>query len=193
MRVFAEAVLELDEDGLTAERGTESGARIIGDRDIPLLLRENRIALARGAATRVEEAGEEEAKEGDPPAVVYDVPLTCVVHAHPRCRFEWSRLMVDLNPTPGALIRDMAPREVMDDHPVELITKVGVGLKFEVAANVLGAQISPEYSSSRTVYFPRIVSSGANFSRGYWDFLALGNRYLHANRELRLLVAAPPG
>ncbi|MEV4018234.1 hypothetical protein AB0J35_47835, partial [Nonomuraea angiospora] len=58
---------------------------------------------------------------------------------------------------------------------------------------VLSADLTPQYSHKRTVYYPQIVSSGTGFARGYWDFLALDKGYLHADRDLRLLVAAPAG
>src|SRR5262245_8347170 len=101
--------------------------------------------------------------------------------------------MIYRSRTGGAIIRDMAPREIRGEKPVELKTSVSAGLKFETAAKVLSAEIKPEYTNSRTVYYPEIVSAGPNFSRGYWDFLALTSDYLHANRELRLLVSAQSG
>jgi hypothetical protein len=85
----------------------------------------------------------------------------------------------------------MAPREVADTNPVELTTTVGVGLKFQILAKVLSAEVHPELARKSTVYFPQIVSSGPGFVRGYWDFLAAGGRYLHVDRELRLLFTAP--
>ncbi len=174
------ASLDLDEAGL--ERGDEA---IIGDQVIRLLLRENRIALAKGKSALVQPAG------ADPGVSYYDVPLICVVHSHPECRFRWSRLMIDLSPTKEARIRDMVPREVRGDKPVELKTTFGGGLKFEAVAKILSTDLTAEYSRSQTVYYPEIVSSGPGFTRGYWDFLALSSDYLHANRELRLLISAP--
>jgi len=102
-------------------------------------------------------------------------------------------LMVDLSPTREARIIDMAPREVRGDKPIELKTSVGLDLKFESVATVLKGEIGPKYEASRTVYYPEIVSSGLGLARGYWDFLALTSDYLHANRELRMLVSAPAG
>lgn len=174
------ASLDLDEAGL--ERGDEA---IIGDQVIRLLLRENRIALAKGKSALVQPAGAE------PGISYYDVPLICVVHSHPECRFCWSRLVVDLSPTRGARICDMVPGEVEGDNPVELKTTFGGGLKFETVAKILNTELTGEYTTSRTVYYPKIVSSGPGFTRGYWDFLALSSDYLHANRELRLLISAP--
>lgn len=169
-----EASLELSDDD------------IIGDKEIHLLLRGNRLALKKGKSSKVQGV--------DPNLAYYDIPLICVVHSDPRCRFRWSRLLVDLSPTNGALICDMFPREVQGDKPVELKTSIGIGLKFETVAKVLSAEVSPEYTTSRTVYRPRIVSSGSGFTKGYWDFLSLAaNDYLHVNRELRLLVSAPTG
>jgi hypothetical protein len=175
----------LDVDEASVERGEEA---IIGDQDIRLILRENRIALAKGKSTLIQPP-----EGAEPGLAYYDVPLFCVVHSHPECRFRWARLMIDLSPTGGAIIRDMAPREIRGEKPVELKTSVSAGLKFETAAKVLSAEIKPEYTNSRTVYYPEIVSAGPNFTRGYWDFLALTSDYLHANRELRLLVSAQSG
>jgi len=175
--------LELDEPGV--DRGD---AAIIGDETIRLLLRENRIALAKGKSTPVS------APEGaDSELAYYDVPLVCVVHSHPECRFRWSRLAVDLSPTKGSIIHDMSPREIRGAQPVELKTSIGVGMKFEIIPRVLGAEVTPEYAKSRIVYYPEIVSSGPGFTTGYWDFLALTSDYLHANRELRMLISAPDG
>lgn len=182
MHALIDAPLELDEDDLAAERGPGQASAIIGDQDLRLLLRDNRLALAMHSSIGI---------PVDDVTVGHDITLTCVAHAHPKCRFEWCRLVVDLSPTPSARIADMSPREVIDDRPVQLTTTVGLGLKFDILADVLGAEIKPEYAKSRTVYFPQILSSGPGFTRGYWDFLAQSDQYLHANRELRLLVHAP--
>lgn len=104
-----------------------------------MLLRKNRIALARGAVAAV--------PSGQDDVAAYDVPLACVVHAHPHCSIQWSWLLIDLSPTEGARISDMAPREVADDHPVELTTTVGVGLKFEILAKTLSAELKPEVTA----------------------------------------------
>ncbi|MEU9172320.1 hypothetical protein AB0D34_31795 [Streptomyces sp. NPDC048420] len=184
MRTLLESELELDEPGLSLERGPGEASAVIGDKDIRLLLRETRIALAKAATTRI--------STDDDSTVGYDIPLTCVIHAHPRCRVRYSRLGVDFSPTAGAVISDMAPREVLSEHPVEITTTVRAGLTFAVAADVLGGELGSEQSRLRTVYHPKIVASGIGFTRGYWDFLADGDRYLHSNRELRLLVTAPP-
>jgi hypothetical protein len=177
MRTLVDAELDLDREAMSAERGD-----IIDDKDVSLWRHKNRIAVAKGTATHMV------AEDG---TIGYDVPLTCVVHSHPRCRFEWSRVIIDLSPTPNARITDMVPRQVIDGPPVEYTTTVGLGLKFNVIANVLGADATAQRTQKSTVYYPQIVASGAGFTRGYWDFLALGERYLHADRELRLLIAVP--
>lgn len=182
MDTIIDAQLDLDEDVLAEERSPTQVMDIVGDKDIRLALRRNRIALAKGQSTLV---------HGENGLIGYDVPLTCAVHSDPRCRFRWSRLLIDLTSTPDARISDMVPREVVDDRPIELTTTIGVGLKFHVVPNVLSADLTPQYSQKRTVYYPQIVSSGTGFTRGYWDFLALDKGYLHADRDLRLLVSAP--
>jgi hypothetical protein len=177
-----DAPLELDEQ---MERAERSGEAIIGDDKIRLLLRENRIALRKGKSVQVrmlEKLGENLA--------LYDVPLMCVVHSHPECRFRWARLMVDLGPTAGARIEDMAPREVRGTSPIELKTTVGGTLKFEAIPKILSGGLKRETTMSHTIYFPEILSSGPGFTKGYWDFNATTDEFLHANRELRLLVNA---
>ena len=61
----------LDVDEADMERGDSA---IIGDRDIRLMLRENRIALAKGKSDSFQPAADE-----DVGMVFYDIPLTCVV------------------------------------------------------------------------------------------------------------------
>ena len=180
-----EAALEVDEDAL--EDQLRAGEAVIGDEEVRLLLRENRIGLFKGETKRVSHRG-----KGDPSLIYYDAPFVCVIHAHPECRFRWARLRVDLRVTPDALIRDMVPEEVAGDHPVELKATYKGGVTFDTTSKVLGSELSAEHSRSRTVYFPRIVASGSGSGLGYWDFLAEGDAYLHANRELRLLFSAPP-
>jgi hypothetical protein len=97
----------------------------------------------------------------------------------PECRFRWSRLIVDLTPTRGAVIRDLEPKEVLGDRPVELMTTIGARLKFQTSLKVLQAEPKLEYATSRTIYYPEIVAVGDGTPKAYWDFLALGTDYLH--------------
>jgi hypothetical protein len=178
-----EEPLDVDDEGLRRERGSKDA--VIIDNEMRLLFQQNRMALTKGKTLLFPgpEAG----------LVFYVVPLTCMVQSHPSCRFQWARVVVDLKPTPRAKVQDLSPREVRGDHPVTLETKFAAGLKFEVLEKVLRGEIKPEVSSSRTVYYPEIVSIGVGTSKAVWDFLALTSDYLHADRELYLLVQAPPG
>lgn len=184
-RTLFDAHFDVDKTmGLKKARGEEEG--IIGDKDISLMMRENRIALAKGKTNRINPP------EGSKTNIVcYEIPLICVVHPHPECRFRWSRLMVDFSVTNGARILDMSPLEVKGNTPIEVTTTVGAGLKFETILKVLSPEIKAEHSSKQTVYFPEIVSSGRGLDKGFWDFLAIGEDYLHANKELKILVSAP--
>jgi hypothetical protein len=184
-----EAPLDRDEAQLgLGEARRRAEAAIIGDRDFRLFWRANRIALAKGRPTKVEGGA-----DAEPGRDYWDVPLTCAIQSHPECRFRWSRLILDFTPTRDGLIRDMEPKEVVGDRPVEYKTTVGVGLKFEVLKKVLQVEPKMEYTTARTVYYPRIVAVGNSFRKGYWNFLAMGDEYLHVNKELRLLVSAPCG
>jgi hypothetical protein len=124
--------------------------------------------------------------------VACDVALMLVLHAHPKCRFTWSRLIVDLSATPEVKIQDMVPSEV-EEVPVEIETKIGAGLKFATVLKAVDIEVNPELARKRTVHFPTVLASGTGFTQAYWDFTAGGDTYLHVNRELRLLVTAPAG
>lgn len=156
----------------------------VEERALRLLGRENRV----GVAVRTPQP----TKCSEPGQAAYDIGLMLVVHAHPECRFVWSRLVVDLSDTPGAVVEDMAPAEV-EDHAVEVETRVGAGLKFTTVLKAVDIELKPELARKRTVHFPTVTASGTGFRKAYWDFMANGDNYLHANRELRLLVSAPAG
>lgn len=107
----------------------------VDEATIRLLRRETRIGLARGTVTPVE--------ADDPATQVYDIPLMCVVQTHPECAVRWSRLVLDLSPTPGATIVDMAPALVEGTTPMEIETTLGADLGFDVVGSVLTAQATP--------------------------------------------------
>ncbi|WP_275001196.1 hypothetical protein [Promicromonospora iranensis] len=156
----------------------------IEDRAIEVMGRENRIGLALRSPVLV--------ATGEPGRAAYDVGLMLVVHAHPECRFAWSRLVVDLSDTPEGIVEDMVPSEVQEEA-VEMETRVGAGLTFSTVVNVVNVELGPEIAQKRTIYFPTVTASGTGFRKAYWDFMAKGGDYLHSNRELRLLVSAPAG
>ncbi len=179
---FAIAVdfeLEVDE-----QEDDRSQYTPLEERALRLLGRENRIGVAVRAARPAETS--------EPGQAAYDIGLMLVVHAHPDCRFVWSRLVVDLSGTPGAVVEDMAPSAV-EDNAVEVETRVSAGLKFATVLNVVDIELKPELMRKRTVHFPTVTASGTGFRKAYWDFMANGDDYLHTNRELRLLVSAPAG
>lgn len=176
-RTVVEVPLEID------EQEPDRAYTAVEERSLKLLGRDNRIGIALRAPNQV-------ANPSGADRAAYDIALMMVVHAHPECQFVWSRLIVDLGPTPGAIIEDMAPSEI-EDVPVEVETKVGVGLKFSTSISAANVSLVPELSRKRTIYFPSVSASGTGFHKAYWDFQAKGDSYLHTNRELRLLVSAP--
>ncbi|MEV6201770.1 hypothetical protein AB0M64_17600 [Streptomyces sp. NPDC051771] len=149
---------------------------------VRVLRRETRIGLALGGITRVD------AGDG---GYAYDIPLICVVQTHPESTVSWSRLVLDLSPTPGAVVADMSPVLVEGDTPQEIETSLGANLTFDVVGAPLGLEAGPQVLRRRTVYCPRITSSGIGFSTVYWDFRASDREFLHVNEELRLLVHTP--
>lgn len=178
--IVTELDLQVDDDDETERSPSE----VIDDEVVRLLRRENRVALARAPARQVHNSLVGADRR------VYDVPLMLVLHAHPECTFSWARLLVDFSSTPDTTIIDMAPREVQD-LPVESTTTVGLDLAFSVASAVVDVGATPEVTRRRTVYYPSLLSSGVGFRKAYWDFYPKGTDYLHADKELRLLVDTP--
>jgi hypothetical protein len=178
-----EAALETDEERLSEVR--RGGGIIVADRDLPLLQYQNRIALAIGEVRHVGHI--------DCNVDCYDIPLQCVLHPAAGCRFREAKLVVDLGATPGALVRDMTPRDVRGDHPVEITTTVSAGLTFEILPTAAGMDLKRERSVSRKVYEPEILASGRGFTRAVWDFRSVPGEDLHSEREVRLLASTPAG
>jgi hypothetical protein len=176
---IAELAFEIDDED--ADRAL---TEVIDDETVRLIRRENRVALARAPAEPVSGPGVAPGRRA------YQVPLLFVLHAHPECTFSWSRLIVDLGPTPNCVVADMAPRAV-EDVAVEVETKLGLGLSFSIAAAAVDVGATPELARKRTVYFPTLLASGVGFRKAYWDFQAKAGDYLHTDKELRLLVDAP--
>ena len=177
--LVAEFELEVDEHETDRSGFTASEERLLN-----VLGRGNRIGIALRSP--------HPARSDDPDRTVNDIGLMLVVHAHPECRFVWSRLVVDLSDPPGATIEDMVPKEV-DETAVEIETRIGADLKFATISKPVNISRDQELARKRTAYFPTVTASGPGFRTAYWDFTAKGDEYLHASRELRLLVSAPAG
>ena len=172
--------LELDEGALI-----ERAETLTVDRDISVLARANRLALFRDRTSR------HPASEGTGGMDTVDVPLHCVAHAHPDCRFRWVRITLDLARTAGAVIHDVSPRDEVAEHPVKITTTYHGGLNFNIAAIALTPEISADRSTERDVYFPAVTVSGPGLTHAIWDFTAIANAPLHVDRDLRLLAGVP--
>lgn len=175
------ALIEPEADEDRDQRGFEA----VDEEMIRTVRRETRIGLARGTVQSV--------VAGEPGRRGYDIPLICIVQTHPECVVHWSRLVLDLSVTTGARVEDMAPVLVDGEEPMEIETTLGVGLSFDTAVAGIGAELTPQITRRRTVYCPRITSSGIGFPAACWDFRASDREFLHVNEELRLLASAPHG
>lgn len=176
---LADLTFDVDE-----EEADRSLTEVIDDETLNLLKRDNRVALARGPARAVEGAADGRS--------AFEIPLLLVVHAHPECTFTWSRLMVDLSPTPDSTIADMSPRAV-EEVAVDIETTTSLDLSFKIAAVAVDVGAKPELAKKRTVFMPTVLTSGVGFRKAYWDFHAKAGDYLHTDKELRLLIDAPAG
>jgi len=168
------------DEGALEQRANEE---ILIDERIRLLAQENRLGLCRGATKR--ELFDRRTK------AILDLPFRAIAHAHPECRFHWVRLTIDFSSTTDAIVRDLSPREVLGSEPVKITTKHTSGLSFEVEQVKLSPQLNFEKSMEYQIYFPEITSSGAGFSSVQWNFQALGDKELHVDRELRILISFP--
>ncbi|MGW0578850.1 hypothetical protein ACWD25_23415 [Streptomyces sp. NPDC002920] len=168
---------------LRADPGVTQPPVVLGDEELRILRRGNRIAIARGTPEPVESA------ELPVESAAYHVPLLFILHAHPECTFSWGRVQVDLGPTPGTTVIDMSPREVQE-LPMEVESRRVVGLSFKTVASVADLTAQSERATTRTVYVPTLTTSGVGFRKACWDFHPRSG-YLHTDQELHLLVSAP--
>lgn len=175
---------DIDPDEMRRSEFQQALEEVIDDKTIDLMRRQNRVGISRGAASPV-------SSPAIPPGwSVVTVPLIFALQAHPDCVYRWARIIVDLSVTGGAIIKDMSPRDVQDE-PVEVTTTVGVDLSLKVAAKAVDVGAKPEFSQKRTVFFPTVAATGTGFHKAYWDFYAKGGDYLHADKELQMLVQFP--
>jgi hypothetical protein len=91
------------------------------------------------------------------------------------------------------MVRDMSPREVRGASPVEITRKGGGGFNFDVVPSVVGGEVHRERTHRQTTHQPIVLTSGRGFGKAMWDFRAEQDADLSPDRELRLLVEAPPG
>lgn len=178
--------VELTLNAEELEERAETAA--IVQRDYRLWGHENRLGLWRGAIRRrTIESGHRD---------IMDLPLRCVAHPHPECRFRYVHLVVDLTcaedgAPQSAVVEDLSPRYVEGPEPVKIITKRAGELGFTCETLNLGPNISAEMSQEYQVYFPVIRSSGVGFGTAVWDFEAVLDAPLHVDRDLWLCVSVP--
>jgi hypothetical protein len=186
-RLLFDEPLDIDKGRLSE---STRGDVVLGDKDLSILSRPNRVALGLGTV------GSRGRLPGQQALSCYDVPLRCVLHAAAGCHFTAARLVVDLNPyggTPVVLVRDMTPREVKGGDPVEVTTTVSAHLTFDIVPHVLSADAGREQSTTRKVHYPQITTSGKGFHKAIWNFTSVPGQHLHAEHEMRLLVSVPEG
>lgn len=183
-RLLLDESLDINEDRLSE---STRGDVVIGDRDLSIFQRPNRVALGQGTVANHGRL------PGQDALICYDIPLQCVLHPAAGCHFVSARLVVDLKPTAGALVRDMTPREIKGDSPVEVTTTVTARLTFDIVPDIVGAEAGRERSTTRKLHYPVIIASGKGFTKAVWDFRSVPGEYLYADREMRLLVSAPDG
>jgi hypothetical protein len=160
----------------------------LADEQVRLWGRENRLALWRGDIVRTYyDLGRR---------MVLDIPLRCIAHPHPECRFRFVRLVADFGTGPAgqpqeAKVEDLSPRMVVGEDPVRIVTKRAGSLLFELEELKLGPRLTAEQEREYVVYFPEIRGAGVGFAAVTWDFSAVPIAPLHVDRDLRVLVSFP--
>jgi hypothetical protein len=129
--------------------------------------------------------------------VVWEIPLRCLVHPHPQCRFRYVRLSVDLrqasdgSPQTDVRVEDLSPRIVEGRDPIRIMTKRAGDLSFALESVGVGATTSAEVSREAQIYFPVVRGSKIVPQLAVWDFEPLPEAPLYMDRDLRLLVSGP--
>jgi hypothetical protein len=183
---LADLAFELDIAETNRDELSHASAGVIDDETISLLRRDNRVGIARGTPSPAASAAV------PPGRAVVDIPLLFALQAHPECVYNWARIVVDLSSTKDAVVADMSPRDVTD-VAVDVETTIGLDLSLSLVTRVVDIGAKPEVSRKRTVFFPTVTASGTGFRKAYWDFYAKAGDYLHADKELHLLINAPAG
>lgn len=166
-----------------------SGDDQVAYEEVRIWGRSNHLAIRRGALSKQEiDYGRR---------AVWEVPLQCLVHPHPECRFRYLRLSVDFRQEmDGADLRsvrieDLSPQKVDGKDPVRIVTKRSGDLSFEFETIGMGGTASATMSQESQVYFPVVRGSKVIAGLAVWDFEPLPGAPLYVDRELRLLVSAP--
>jgi hypothetical protein len=190
MQLFVEVNLEPNTEALTerSEGLTSTDRSRPQEEAIQLAGRPNRLGLLRGEATSL--------LYDDGRRTLVDLPMRCMAHAHPECRFRYIHVVAEFVGPGGAeddelRIEDLSPQQVLGKEPVKITTKHVGKLTFELDTFKLGPEIGTETSRESNVYFPEITSSGIGFGAAVWDFTAVETAPLHVDRDLRILVSFP--
>jgi hypothetical protein len=128
----------------------------------------------------------------------WDLPLRCVPHPHPECRFRSISVSVDLrvnrNGTEQADVRveDFSPRSVLGAEPVRLQAKRAGDLKFTFTQLDMNVGLSAEESREVHIHYPVVRGSLQDEGLVIWTFEPLAESVpLHADQSLRVLFSAP--
>jgi hypothetical protein len=173
VKTLLEAPLELDSD--EADRTFEGGT--VWDKEVS----ESRFMLYK--EDTVPTTGEE------PNLDYYQLTFICSTQPHPNLTLQWAELTINFDQTRGSLIRQLEPSFLPGDKPVELKSTFALKAKLEF----IPVEIGPEFSTSRTVYPPKLSGLGAGSQKARWLFQPSDTGSLYLNQELKLLVSAPKG
>jgi hypothetical protein len=183
---LADLTFELDHAETSRDELWQASGGVIDDETISLLRRDNRVGIARGTPSPATHPAVPSGRS------VLDIPLLFALQAHPECVYNWARIVVDLSSTNDAVVADMSPRDVTD-VAVDVETTIGIDLSLSLLTKIVDIGAEPEISRKRTVFFPTVTATGTGFRKVYWDFYAKAGDYLHADKELHLLINAPVG
>jgi hypothetical protein len=131
------------------------------------------------------------------------VRLTCSFLSDKDCRFDWARLVVELNGKlrNGETVQakpiawDISPNDVSSEIRCKREFTFTPELKFSIIPEVLDAGVHGGVSESKeyVVYEPQITSFGLNGSKVAWDFRRTKEKGIWGDKSLLLVVRTTKG
>lgn len=175
-----DAALEIDEENLS-HMADDRGDSINLSSELRLIARENRLQLRKISARYADTPNESSLAETD---------LLFQSAAHPKCRFTWVVMNLDLSLSPGAKVTEIFPTSG-GNQTIKFSEKLSPSIEAKIPGGEVKVGIGGESQREFSVSYPQVT--GANFGDAItWTFSAATNRdKLHLNHPLKFLSEYP--
>lgn len=174
---------ELEPDRESIERATRD---VVGEQRIKVIGRENRVRLYKQEPVQINSYVSPGIREAD--TDYFSISFRCTLHPHPECRFQYARVAIDMSEhSPGVIVRDLFPREVVAPLAIEKNLKLTAALEY----GFLKVAVDRSTKFSQEIYYPKLYSFGRDSQTAYWDFRAIGDDVIRSDGLLFMLLSAP--